>query len=119
MNKLKHIWKGAFCLLIAATFIPKSYAQQSVKPTLNIGDQAPALKYAKWVQGANPISELAPDKTYVLEFWATWCAPCIAAMPHLSGLSKKYAGKIDFISCDVWETQHGGAKQETYLPKVE
>lgn len=108
----------AFLLFLTSFTLP-GYAQQSVKKILNVGDPAPALTYAKWVQGPNPIKALSPDKTYVLEFWATWCAPCIAAMPHISELSKQYAGKVDFISCDVWETSHGGGKQENYLAKVE
>jgi thiol-disulfide isomerase/thioredoxin len=29
----------------------------------------------------------------VLDFWATWCAPCKASMPHLSGMQERYASK--------------------------
>lgn len=88
-------------------------------PKLMVGDPAPAFTYSKWIQGANPIKELEKDKLYVIEFWATWCGPCIAAMPHLSELAKQYEGKIDFIGCDVWESKHGGPKeQESYTKKV-
>ena len=35
----------------------------------------------------------------VLEFWATWCAPCIEQIPHLNELVAKFAGRpIQFIS---------------------
>lgn len=86
---------------------------------LQIGDPAPPLKYAKWLQGPKPLTQLDKNKIYVIEFWATWCGPCIQAMPHLSELSKKYAGKIDFIGCDVWENKYGGPKdQQYYMPKV-
>lgn len=34
---------------------------------------------------------------YVVEFWATWCQPCIAGMPHLSRLQEKYAKDGVFI----------------------
>jgi thiol-disulfide isomerase/thioredoxin len=30
-------------------------------------------------------------KPIVLDFWATWCAPCLASMPHLNGLQERYA----------------------------
>lgn len=31
-------------------------------------------------------------KTLVLNFWATWCAPCVKEMPDLDALHKKYPG---------------------------
>jgi thiol-disulfide isomerase/thioredoxin len=95
------------------------HSQNAAKSKLSVGDAAPKLSYSKWIQGEPRITELASDKTYVIEFWATWCGPCIAAMPHLSELSKKYVGKVDFIGCDVWENKHGGDKnQESYYKKV-
>ena len=94
-------------------------AEAQDKQPLQVGDPVPELKYAKWVQGPKPIKKIDPEKLYVVEFWATWCGPCIQAMPHLSELSKQYAGKIDFIGCDVWENNHGGSKdQESYKSKV-
>jgi len=70
--------------------------------TLHIGDPAPAIKYSKWLKGA-PVNSFTGDRLYVLEFWATWCGPCIAAMPHLSELSKKYEAQAMFIGVDVLE----------------
>ena len=29
----------------------------------------------------------------LVEFWATWCQPCVSAMPHLSELAEKFEGK--------------------------
>jgi len=59
---------------------------------LNIGDAAPPLKVTKWLQGAE-VKAFAPGKVYVIEFWATWCAPCIRAMPHLNELQKEFKDK--------------------------
>ncbi|SFD55576.1 TlpA family protein disulfide reductase [Flavobacterium phragmitis] len=30
------------------------------------------------------------DSTYVVNFWATWCAPCIKELPHFEKLSAEY-----------------------------
>lgn len=59
-----------------------------------IGAAAPPLDIAHWVQCkdlAEPISEFEPGHVYVVEFWATWCGPCIHSMPHLAELQEKYA----------------------------
>ncbi len=107
-------------LVLSMGGILRSNAQET--RLLQMGDAAPALTYSKWIQGSPQIKALAKDQIYVLEFWATWCGPCIQAMPHLSELSQKYKGRISFIGVDVWENSHDfGEKkkpQEKYLPKV-
>ena len=37
-------------------------------------------------------------KIVLLDFFATWCPPCRAEMPHLVNLQKKYEGKIQILS---------------------
>lgn len=42
--------------------------------------------------------DISSKKYLVLDFWGTWCAPCIAAMPELVALEEKYKKKADLIS---------------------
>jgi thiol-disulfide isomerase/thioredoxin len=67
-----------------------------------------------------PIKSYKPDHLYVVEFWATWCGPCIASMPHLSEFAKKNAKNATVIGVDIWEDAHGdtGKAYSTFLPKV-
>ena len=37
-------------------------------------------------------------KIVLIEFWATWCAPCVEAMPHLSALQRRHADKLQIIT---------------------
>ena len=60
--------------------------------TLKTGDAAPKLNCGEWIQG-KPVSEFAKDKAYLIEFWATWCVPCVAAIPHLNALHLKFKEK--------------------------
>lgn len=70
--------------------------------TLDVGDVAPTLKSSRWLKGA-PVAKFEKGRVYVVEFWATWCGPCKAAMPHLSELARKYRGKVDVIGVDAFE----------------
>jgi len=59
---------------------------------LMIGDKAPELKIEQWLKkGGFKLFE--KGKVYLVDMWATWCVPCIAGMPHMSDLQKKYAAK--------------------------
>jgi thiol-disulfide isomerase/thioredoxin len=73
--------------------------------TLKVGDKAPALNVEKWVKG-EPVSTFEPGKVYVVEFWATWCGPCIKSIPHLTELQKEHP-EVTIIGMASSERQKG------------
>ncbi len=67
-----------------------------------VGEVPPALQLEKVIKGPK-MSELQlqrlKGKVVVIEFWATWCVPCVAAFPHINELAEKYKDKgVVFIS---------------------
>lgn len=96
-------------------------AQTSAATTerLQLGDKAPELRYGKWLKGA-PVKQYEPGRLYLVEFWATWCGPCIQMMPHLSKLAKEREKEITIIGVNIWEAHGDSTKPyNTHLPKVE
>jgi len=60
-------------------------------PNGQLGDPAPPLDIAEWVKGGPvTLEEGKGEKVYVVEFWATWCPPCLTSVPHLTELQKTH-----------------------------
>lgn len=58
---------------------------------IDIGDPAPEVQVATWVKnGPVDLAKGKGKQIYVVEFWATWCGPCLQSIPHLTELQNKY-----------------------------
>jgi thiol-disulfide isomerase/thioredoxin len=47
------------------------------------------------------LSDLYKDKPVFLNFWASWCPPCVKEMPHIEKLYNKYGDKVNFAVVNV------------------
>lgn len=114
MNKSQIASIALAAFSIAATPAFSQEAKPEAAATqFKIGSAAPAFKPTKWLQG-EPVTELKKDTTYIVECGATWCGPCMAAIPHINELNNKYKDKgLVVVSVNVWEKE--SAKMEAVI----
>lgn len=84
---------------------------------LTIGSKAPSINIEHWLSmpdGFEEVKRFQKDRVYVVEFWATWCGPCLRAMPHIAEVAEKYAEQgVQVIGVSSEDL----SKVETFLEK--
>lgn len=63
---------------------------EKARPLMN-GDSLPTFSIVD-AQGQNRVLSETIGKTMLIDVWATWCGPCVAAMPQLEQIHQKYSG---------------------------
>lgn len=48
------------------------------------------------------LADIIGKRPIYLKFWATWCQPCLAQMPHLEASYVAHGGAIEVIAVNVW-----------------
>ncbi|MGP0064719.1 MAG: TlpA family protein disulfide reductase [Isosphaeraceae bacterium] len=60
------------------------------------------LEFTDAIGGSTISIKGLKGKVVVLDFWATWCGPCVAEMPHMKELYAEYHGKgVEFIGISL------------------
>jgi thiol-disulfide isomerase/thioredoxin len=81
-------------LLFISLFFMASYAQEKQLWAKSFIDKkAPELIVEKWLSKA-PNTK---DKFVLIDFWATWCGPCVRGIPEMNAFNKEFAKDLVVI----------------------
>jgi peroxiredoxin len=75
---------------------------QEMKPPLAVGAEAPNFELAD-KSGKKVSLHSLRGKPVLLNFWATWCAPCVEEMPSLENLKKRVGDALQIVTVSVDE----------------
>jgi thiol-disulfide isomerase/thioredoxin len=99
----------AACLAILLFFIAaEAPARAQDNPHKLVGHPAPAFALKDFQQKTIHLSQYR-GKVILLNFWASWCAPCQAEMPTFAQWQSQYHGKLQVI----------GVNMDDEMPKAE
>ncbi|MGF1510684.1 MAG: TlpA family protein disulfide reductase [Myxococcota bacterium] len=74
------------CLVVLSQMVSVVTAPPAPEP----GQEAPSF-VGTTTEGASLASAALRGQVVLLDFWATWCGPCVAALPHLEALRQEFA----------------------------
>lgn len=89
------IIRSIVLILLIGSITQAAFAQSEVKP-LQIGDQVPDLEFNNLLNTDKKTIKLSDykGKLVILDFFATWCVPCLRALPYLDSLQKEFKDEI-------------------------
>lgn len=82
--------KKIFCFLAGCILTANLFAQNTV---LKIGQTAPEISLPTLEEDTITLSSLR-GKLVLLDFWATWCLPCVEEQPMLKTLYDKHSQQV-------------------------
>jgi thiol-disulfide isomerase/thioredoxin len=90
--------------VLCLCFNIRAQDNSKIKP-LKIGDQVPDIAISNIINYKTSDGKFATtakisdfkDKILILDFWATWCSPCVAMIPKMNALQKEFSEKVQFL----------------------
>ena len=100
MNTLFYIFSTLFFVFAIEKSISANDESNIINEGVRVTEDISIIKFDEF----RPMLEKDNDTIYVLNFWATWCGPCVKEIPYFEQLGNKYSDqnlKIIMVSLDM------------------
>ena len=88
-----------------------SVAKAEAAPTgIEVGQAAPDFTFTDLTTGNTVKLSGLRDKPVFINFWATWCPPCVKELPHIQTKYEQYKDKINFLAISLDGEQEAPAQ---------
>lgn len=93
-----------WCLAAGILF---SNIVQAQPGKLDVGDKVPEITFSSIINHSSKTIKTSDfnDKLLILDFWATWCHPCIAAFPKIDSVQKYFGDRILILPVTSQDTR--------------
>ena len=114
-NQKKNILRFILFLIVIAPFSKLCNAQTPIK-AISIGQKMPDIEIQGILNYRSTNARLSDfkGKLLILDFWATYCAPCIKMFPISDSLQTLFNGKVQFLSI----TKESQPKVKAFLNNI-
>jgi thiol-disulfide isomerase/thioredoxin len=109
-----------FSVKLPAGYTIKPYEEPNRPELLGVGEPAPDWTLMDEEGEAHRLADYR-GKLVVLDFWATWCGPCVQGMPGMQSLHEKYRARgVEIIGINAWEESNAAAymKEKGYTYRL-
>ncbi len=70
--------------------------------------------------GLEPLINIKDDKVHVVNFWATWCAPCVKELPYFEDINENYKDKgVDVLLVSLDFPKNYDSKLRPFIKKYD
>ena len=117
MTKFQILRSSLFALVaFVLVVMPGCDMPKATRPLVQAGEKVAEMTLLTPGGAEKNISEVIGGKVALVDVWATWCAPCIAAMPHLQALHNRYKDR-GFTVVGIMTDGNATSIAESYLEK--
>lgn len=107
--------RSIFHVLLMFLLTHQAAAQARLRD-LKVGEAMPDFEIRNIINAGFSSAKLSSfkGKLVIIDFWATWCSPCIASFPKLDSLQKKFEDKMQILLV----TDEDSAKAKGFLKRL-
>ena len=107
-------WSLALILLVGAVLYFNVFAEQDEVIDMMVGTECPNFSLNIYGPNSNGSYRLLDDKftlteqrgsVVVINFWATWCGPCVAELPHFNQVANEYP-EVKIVAIHGFSTEN-------------